>query len=943
MGIKTKDSPLILKKVPAFRRPVFQTCAISALITFLIVLFTYVVLGFAPFSDKALIYKDGQHQLCDLLCWFKDVLNGQSSISYSFSKYLGGSNFAVFSYYMASPLNLLMFFFPKSEAPLFMNILFLLKASLAALFAAYYINRRFHPDNKTKYGITIMLAVSYAFSQYLIAQSNVIMWLDGAYMLPLILAGVEKLVNKKKSGLFIISTALALCFNWYTGIIDLMFAGMWFLFESARVAVTSGPVEADDTSTPSVSRLRSFIYSVIRFSVSCVSTLMIAAIILLPTLTLLSGRSYGKSGIGMLTDFSMIGFIPNVISNYSFGYISVQGGVNLFAGSFVLFGTVLLFTSSAKALKEKLLYGIFLLAVILTFYFQPLVALFSMLREVESLWYRYSYIGSFALVYFAAMFYLECDKKKLKLWMPACIAAVFCVIVFLMSGPETTSTAELFFSIYFSDIIHCKQDTFLLPLISKMVFPILTAALLCLIIYLRRKKSPSYRTAAVLMAGVLFLELALSQMVLSEVYSTSDAPYMWEYTENELELLDSIDDPTFYRIVQTSYHSYHHELAASYCEPMAYGFHSVTAFVSAPDENAVSFLNKAGYAGYYDTIPVTESENLALDSLLSVKYVLLPYGDENYAGLQKIASIEGFKDLYLNPYAVPAVFMFHRVENFESTHDHEPALYLNDLYRYLSCVEKDVFAPADFTSSRIDNTEGTDDKFPAGIIYHYEINSDSDKYIPYANLITNTESGATLYMNGEPCIAYSKEMAPSMVRVLSRNGKATLDLVFTGPNASEAEVVDAQIYNLDLSILDEAVTAIRSTCDEIKYSFDEVYSITSGECKIEANNNVAGNRLFISIPYDKGWQMKDWTLDDQYDLIEDTFFSVPIELGTTRITMYYVVPNIAYGIWISFFGLVLLGMIIYMERDGRKKKVRNTEPSDDASNDVSEDPESDQN
>ena len=157
MGIKTKDSPLILKKVPAFRRPVFQTCAISALITFLIVLFTYVVLGFAPFSDKALIYKDGQHQLCDLLCWFKDVLNGQSSISYSFSKYLGGSNFAVFSYYMASPLNLLMLFFPKSEAPLFMNILFLLKASLAALFAAYYINRRFHPDNKTKYGITIML------------------------------------------------------------------------------------------------------------------------------------------------------------------------------------------------------------------------------------------------------------------------------------------------------------------------------------------------------------------------------------------------------------------------------------------------------------------------------------------------------------------------------------------------------------------------------------------------------------------------------------------------------------------------------------------------------------------------------------------------------------------------------------------------------------------
>ena len=47
----------------------------------------------------------------------------------------------------------------------------------------------------------------------------------------------------------------------------------------------------------------------------------------------------------MLTDFSVIGLIPNVISNYSFGIVSLKGSVNLFAGSLVFFGVIMLFFS----------------------------------------------------------------------------------------------------------------------------------------------------------------------------------------------------------------------------------------------------------------------------------------------------------------------------------------------------------------------------------------------------------------------------------------------------------------------------------------------------------------------------------------------------------------------------------------------------------------------
>lgn len=891
---KEKEAPLSLKGNKV-RHPLLLTCLVSTAITALIVLFTYIFLGFAPFGDQALIYKDGQQQLVDLLCWFKDVLTGRSSISYSFSKYLGGSNFAVFTYYLASPLNLLMVFFPKSRASTFMNVLFLLKASLAALFAAYYLGRRFRPDTRTKYGITVLLAISYAFSQYLIAQSNNIMWLDGAYMLPLMLSGVEKLISEKKSTLFIISAGLTLCFNWYVGIIDLLFAGMWFLFESARLAVTADPISKERSSKKARSShpaLSAFGFSVLRFAISCVSAILISAAILLPTLSMLSGRSYGKSGIGMLTDFSMIGFVPNIISNYSFGFVSVKGGVNLFAGFFVLLGVVLLFTATAKALKEKLLYGAFLLVIVLSFYFQPLVAIFSMLREVESLWYRYSYVGSFALIYLAAVFYLGSDRKKLKLWMPPCVAAVYSIIAFLMTKPDSHTTSEIIFSSHLASILHRSTSVFTDTIVSKILFPILISLLLCLVFYARKKKPEIFRISAVLLALVIVFELSLSQMVLSKVYATSDAPEIERYSRNEAALLENIEDTSFYRVVQTSYHSSHHGLAASYNEPLAYNFRSVSSFVSAPDENSISFLNRAGYPGYYDTIPVTVSENLALDSLLSVKYVLLSSGDPNTEGLQKLSSIDGFKDLYANPYAVDPAFVIPAAGSFDSENTN-PARYLNDLYRHLSGIEKNIFRPviADITE------EGS-------FVVQEEPGS-----VLYAILLTNFDSGSTLHINGEEYTGYSKEMAPTLFRAHTVNGCTEIYLPLD-PKKDQM-IIDAQFFALDLDVLSEAASAIRSRSAAF-------YSIGDGHAKFEVRDGKAGTSLFTSIPDSRGWTVKRNGKKVDYDLTGGTFITIPLEDGENIIEMSYSVPHLTSGIILSIAGVLLLGGITYLEN--RKKK-----------------------
>ena len=147
------------------------------------------------------------------------------------SALLGGDEVATFAYYLMSPLNFLVVFFQKSQLPIFYDILLALKLSLAASTMAIFLKQRF-PKITGKF--QFFLAMSYAFCQYNIAQSCNILWLDGVYLLPLIMLGIYQLVAvNKRNGFFLltISIACSMIFNWYTGLINIMFSAIWLVVE----------------------------------------------------------------------------------------------------------------------------------------------------------------------------------------------------------------------------------------------------------------------------------------------------------------------------------------------------------------------------------------------------------------------------------------------------------------------------------------------------------------------------------------------------------------------------------------------------------------------------------------------------------------------------------------------------------------------------------------
>ena len=72
------QSSLKANKKSAVNKPLVTTCLLSTLVTAFVILLSYILLGFAPFGDQALLYKDGQQQMIDLFCWYKDALTGKT-------------------------------------------------------------------------------------------------------------------------------------------------------------------------------------------------------------------------------------------------------------------------------------------------------------------------------------------------------------------------------------------------------------------------------------------------------------------------------------------------------------------------------------------------------------------------------------------------------------------------------------------------------------------------------------------------------------------------------------------------------------------------------------------------------------------------------------------------------------------------------------------------
>ena len=254
-----------------------RLCALlSFLIPVCIFLIAYLALGIAPFGDQGAMIIDSYHQYVPFLSELHDKIWHGDSLLYSWHGSLGFNFVAAGAYYLASPLNILLAAFPDNCMVEAFETLIVLKIGLSGLAAFLYLR---HRTKRADYS-TVIFADFYALGGFSLAYNWNVMWLDSFALFPLIILGLEKLIDEKDGRLYTITLGLAIFCNYYIGIMICIFLVLysviyWFAGEGYG--------------------LRSFFSAAWRFALCSLIAGGLAATNLLPTVFAMQHASQGSS------------------------------------------------------------------------------------------------------------------------------------------------------------------------------------------------------------------------------------------------------------------------------------------------------------------------------------------------------------------------------------------------------------------------------------------------------------------------------------------------------------------------------------------------------------------------------------------------------------------------------------------------------------------------
>ena len=852
------------------KQDLLAACLLSFLLTAGLLAVLYAVSGFAPFGDSAsLAWQDANNQYLDLFLLYKRLLSGSAGLSYSFSKMLGGTNVALFAYYLASPLNLLLAFFPTDRILVFFDLLILLKLSLASASCALFLGLRFPGSCTAGAGrrhYVVLLSACYALSQYAVSQCSNVMWLDGLILLPLILLGVWAVVNGGPLWRLSVPAALAILFNWYTAGISCLFSAGWFVVE----AVLSDQVFAGERKTA----FSAFLRAALRYVFAMLLGVLAAAALFFPAVAAMASNEKGQLHWYYLRVFSFRASVWSIIESSVYGGICTDERLSLFCGALPLVGTLALFTKK-NCFREKAVAAVVLLFLILMFCWIPLYSLFNLLADPTSFFCRFSFVQIFALVFCAGLTLLGTPaEEKAVPWLPGLLYAGLLILVFLLDPYENP--------------LHVYLTAGMIVLMS-----------LSLQGDLRGRKG-----FCVLTCLLVLLDLGWNTWLFFQANHREDGQMTLAYIRNQQGMIDSLraHDPGAYRISQLKNRGTGAlRRSAVYDEAQAYGFWSIVEYTSTVDDRQLTFLENGGYRNIGNMMSVVNTSVLGTDSVLGVRYVLSDYPIHGLTEEPGLFSFDG-KRVYRNPFALPLAFLTDTAEPEELVYE-DPFQYQNDLYSALLGESTALYRPLSFERTLIGEPTDKDR------VQVYTLALPEGNLAVYGNFPWKMADGPILDLNGRKQIAYAGWLTPSAFYVPTDPGDSSAAVSMHG-NAT-LEEGEEQFYALDLD-------ALRSVTDRLKAREVNDAVFEDGHVTVTAEAG-EGDSLFLSVPVNQGWTVLVNGVPVEPECFADLFYLVPLSAGENRVELRYQVPGLRLGLLTSAAALLLLTVVTVLP--SRRKKL----------------------
>lgn len=653
------------------KRKTYGIIGCNIILTAFIYIILCIISNVYPFGTKSNMIWDLNIQYVDYFAYFKQVLLGNAHIGYSFLKSLGGNAVGIFGYYLASPLNLLVVFFKTENLQMFVFVITLIKLVLIAVTFSIYLKIRFK-ELDVQY--LIIGTMSFVLSQYVIGQMTNIMWLDGVYLLPVMMLGVYKFVCENKKGMLFGTILVSILFNWYTGYMNCLFIPFYFLLEESLKEKEENKIQ-----------LKKIISKGIKFCFVEIGGVLASSALFLPVVyCLLQGKGQMEENI---FQFVTNGKFLEIFSGFMLGHTANNTHIVLYCGEFIFLAVVLFFLNKNIKKYEKVYVALMLIFLIAGCFFKPLENIWNGFRFAASYFYRFSYIDTIMLIYTAAYGLTRKEKVEFNKVVKIIIGIVG---IWLLEDSIQQSV----------DIKYLWLSIFIM--VSYGIF------------WVWEIRSKIYKYLSFIL---VIVELILNGRYVMITTYTNEAENYSEYVSNEQKLIEKIkkDNSMWYRMDETTKRAG----TANVNESMVYDYYGIAHYSSAYDVEVSQFLSDMGYNNNVD-VTTFDEPILPIDSLLGLKYLLAEREFCGYEKQEKYGASNG-KSVYKNEYALNIVIPVS--ENIIGKIDGEnPFEKINDLYSKILGEHIEIFEPIDNIIDTYENGNVEISTMPNdvnGIVYAY--------------------------------------------------------------------------------------------------------------------------------------------------------------------------------------------------------------------------------
>ena len=373
--------------------------ALSALAPMTIMLVVWAFMGMYPFGSKSLMAVDFGQQYISFFGLLKNaILTGDlSSLSYSFTKSLGGDMIGVLGYYLMSPFNLIYILMPLKYfgAAVFLTIW--LRYGAIGLSFAFLLIKRYKGLESRKWMVPLF-STAYALSGMLVSYQMNVIFYDAMIMLPIVIVYLEQLLDGEAPYRYSFVLGLAVLLQFYMGYMISIFVALYACFYVSPRLMVEGDLKT---------KLKNYIPPLLQAVIYSIIGIGTAAVLLLPVFFNLM-ESKGQIGGGMTFSFAFQINPLDILAKMVIGGFDTTSGwsagpnlPNIYIGALGFLGFIFYFLSKNVSKVKKWAAGIVTLIFLTSFVNEFVSKIWHMGQNPAGFFFRFSWLFSFFMLLLA--------------------------------------------------------------------------------------------------------------------------------------------------------------------------------------------------------------------------------------------------------------------------------------------------------------------------------------------------------------------------------------------------------------------------------------------------------------------------------------------------------------------------------------------------------------